>query len=219
MVLPNKFTPLTWSIWKGYEELFNEILKQKDVRINRKDGWNKTPGATAMAHNRPAMMNKMMGRKTYHMEDSNALFKTKLRNALSVTIKGNNKNAFYEIIYEMKELSMDLNTLNEIGETPLITSIKWRRYELAKWLLEESEVDCRKPGSDGLAPLQLALCSNMSILKLLLQKEGSNSSNMSDTDLQFMIENMSDLDVNMDINNYSPLTYSVVKGHEEGKML
>ena len=42
-VLPNKFTPLTWAIFKGSLELLQFLLSNKDVDLEQADGWGNRP--------------------------------------------------------------------------------------------------------------------------------------------------------------------------------
>ena len=53
--LPNKFTALTWAIFKGDKTMLEFLLSQGNIDPQRKDGWKSDPVSFAQNMNRQAM--------------------------------------------------------------------------------------------------------------------------------------------------------------------
>ena len=213
IILPNKFSPLTWAIWKGNHVLFDLILQQEDVDINMEDGWNKTPAKFGMESKRPLIVKALMDRRHLTEEQSANKYMKKLQTALSRAITKNNSIAFGSILIEMARWQgskVDLNQPDESGETLLTSAIVKNRPHMVRSLLDKN-VDVQVPRKDGLCPLQLSLYSTFDVFQQIFgrhEKRGAIPEAAS-------IEDVRDLDINFDNGNFTPLISSIIKNDKK----
>ena len=214
-ILPNRFNPLTWAIWKGKSDLFELVLKQ-DVDINIPDDWTHTPAFYALEYNRPTMLNILMEREDF--DKSNTVLKESIHDMieendmnLTSAIVRNNKTRFENLLQNMKQeyIYLGKNLMD-----PLITAIKYNRPNMVESLLEfyDGTGSAVIDSFTWHSCLQHALLSSMSVLKVI----ETYGKSMGLPGLEEMIENNTDLDINMIYRSFTLITYSIVKGR--GKM-
>ena len=139
IILPNKFSPLTWAIWKGNHVLFDLILEQQDVDVNMEDGWNKTPANLVMETRRPLIVKALVERRGLVVEQSTNRYMKGLRTALAGAITRNNTIAFGSILIEMARWpDLDLNQLDDFGQTLLTSAIVNNRPHMVRSLLDKN---------------------------------------------------------------------------------
>ena len=210
IILPNKFSPLTWAIWKGNHVLFDLILQQQDVDVYMEDGWNKTPANLVMESRRPLIVKALKERRDLVVEQSTNRYMRGLRTALSRAITRNNSIAFGSILIEMARWpDVDLNQLDDSGQTLLTSAIVNNRPHMVRSLLDKN-VDAQVPRKDGLSPLQLSLCSTFEVFEQIFgrqKKKGTIPEAAS-------VEVVPDVDINFDNGNFTPLISSIIKNDE-----
>ena len=213
IILPNKFSPLTWAIWKGNHVLFDLILQQQDVDINMEDGWNKSPAKFGMESKRPLIVKALMDRRHLVEEESAKEYMKRIQAALSRAITKNNSIAFGSILIEMARWQggkVDLNQLDNSGETLLTSAIVNNRPHMVRSLLDKN-VDVQVPRKDGLTPLQLSLFSTFEVFEQIFEKHKKRGTVLEAAS----IEDIRDVDINFDNGNFTPLISSIIKNDDK----
>jgi len=108
-------------------------------------------------------------------------YNTRFNNNINFNNKSDNYKLFYYAIknnnFKLVKLlldsnAVDINKIDDNGNTPLHLAIISRNFNIFKLLLSQSEIDIYKTNQDGYTPLFLAILNkDKAIVKLLLKKD------------------------------------------------
>ena len=205
VILPNKFSPLTWAIWKGNHVLFDLILQRQEVDINAQDGWNHTPVQFVKETKRPLLLKALRERRNVDLKEPITKYMSQLRRALSRAIAKNNSIAFGSILIEITRWpDMDLNQVDELGETPLTWAITNGRPHMVKSLLSLMDQTAQEASTE---PLQLSLFSTFEVFEHVFSRLKKKGAVLEDAS----IESVQDININLDNGSMTPLISSIIK--------
>ena len=160
-------TPLIVACQNGHLEVMRELLKHKNVDVNRRDENNDTPLANASRYDNLEVVRELLKHKNVE----------NVGEALEAAVTS--VDSSFEIVCElMKHDNVNVNYVNGYDNTPLIIASWWGDWKIACELLKHNDVDVNiittgltNEDVDGYTKIPQSKRSRSQILKEILNPE------------------------------------------------